>query len=245
MATTRPLARPLLALALLATLAGCATTATTPVATTPPPAPVAATVPANDNLNAVLWLQDSVEYRLIAGQTWQGALAQLDKAIKSPDWDALPQGERTVPARGLPPAVIVDVDETVLDNSPFQARLVAHDAAYDEADWRRWVEERAADPVPGALPFLREAAARGVTVFYITNRTADLADPTRAKQRLVLSHCAEAKRWGNVEHLLPSRFLDELPPGDIRRDGGDPEAESAEKKQRGRAHLADIAALFD
>jgi len=68
---------------------------------------------------------------------------------------------------------------------------------------------------------------------------------TRAKQRLVLSHCAEAKRWGNVEHLLPSRFLDELPPGDIRRDGGDPEAESAEKKQRGRAHLADIAALFD
>jgi ATP-dependent DNA helicase Rep len=67
---------------------------------------------------------------------------------------------------------------------------------------------------------------------------------TRAKQRLVLSHCAEAKRWGNVEHLLPSRFLDELPPGDVRRDGGDPEAESAEKKQRGRAHLADIAALL-
>jgi acid phosphatase len=182
----RPLTRvrPLVvALAALA-LGACATVAT-PVAETPAPvAPVAATGPApNDNLNAVLWQQGSVEYRLIAGQTWRSALTQLDRAIKSPDWDALPQGERTVPARGLPPAVIVDVDETVLDNSPFQARLVAHDAAYDEADWRRWVEERAADPVPGALPFLREAAARGVTVFYITNRTADLADATRANLR--------------------------------------------------------------
>jgi ATP-dependent DNA helicase Rep len=67
---------------------------------------------------------------------------------------------------------------------------------------------------------------------------------TRAKQRLVLSHCAEAKRWGAVEHLLPSRFLDELPAGDLRRDGGDPEAEGAEKKRRGRAHMADIAALL-
>jgi ATP-dependent DNA helicase Rep len=67
---------------------------------------------------------------------------------------------------------------------------------------------------------------------------------TRAKQRLVLSHCAEAKRWGNVEHLLPSRFLDELPAGDLRRDGGDPEAEGVETKQRGRAHMADIAALL-
>jgi ATP-dependent DNA helicase Rep len=68
---------------------------------------------------------------------------------------------------------------------------------------------------------------------------------TRAKAHLYLSHNAETKRWGSVEHLLPSRFLDELPPGDLLRDGADPERESAEKKVRGRAHIDAIASLFD
>ena len=170
----------LVALALLATLAGCATTATTPVATTAPPAPVADTVPAHDNLNAVLWQQGSVEYRLIAGQTWVGALAQLDRAIKTPDWDALPEADRTVPARGLPMAVIVDVDETVLDNSAYQARLVAGNVAYADASWDAWVQERAAPAVPGALPFARVAAKRGVEIFFISNRTEAQADATVA-----------------------------------------------------------------
>ena len=68
---------------------------------------------------------------------------------------------------------------------------------------------------------------------------------TRARQRLYLSHAAEAKRWGESQHLLPSRFFDELPAGDLLRDGADPERDSAEKKQRGRAHMDAIAALFD
>ena len=67
---------------------------------------------------------------------------------------------------------------------------------------------------------------------------------TRAKERLYLSHGAESKRWGETQHLLPSRFLDELPPADLLRDGLDPEREAAEKKQRGRAHMDAIAALF-
>ncbi|MFA6985921.1 MAG: UvrD-helicase domain-containing protein [Arenimonas sp.] len=68
---------------------------------------------------------------------------------------------------------------------------------------------------------------------------------TRAKERLTISHCAEAKRWGEAQHLLPSRFIDELPSGDLQRDGADPELESAQKKERGRAHLSDLAAFFD
>ena len=68
---------------------------------------------------------------------------------------------------------------------------------------------------------------------------------TRAKERLYLSHSAEVKRWGETQHLLPSRFLDELPAADLLRDGLDPEREKAEKKERGRAHLDAIAALFN
>lgn len=178
-------ARPLLAIALLAALAGCATTSTTaPVAPTPPPALVVDTAPANDNLNAVLWQQGSVEYRLIAGQTWRNALAQLDRAIKSPDWDALPKDSRDAGSvRGLPHAVIVDIDETVLDNSIYQARLIANGTSYDEATWDAWVREQAAAPVPGALEFAKAAAARGVTVFYVTNRAEHLGEATLANLR--------------------------------------------------------------
>jgi ATP-dependent DNA helicase Rep len=67
---------------------------------------------------------------------------------------------------------------------------------------------------------------------------------TRAKERLVLSHCAEVKRWGEVERLLPSRFLDELPADEVQRDGADPELEQVQKKERGRAHLDAIAGLL-
>jgi 5'-nucleotidase (lipoprotein e(P4) family) len=179
--------RSLLTLALLAALTGCATVAKAPAATpAPTPQPVAATVPANDNLNAVLWQQGSVEYRLIAGQTWRSALAMLDKAIKSPDWDALPKEARdAATVRGLPHAVIVDVDETVLDNAIYQARLVASGDSYNEATWDAWVREQAASPVPGAVEFAKAATARGVTIFYVTNRAEHLGEATLANLRAV------------------------------------------------------------
>ena len=171
---------------LLLTLAGCQTlpSARHP---TPAPAPVAAAAPtgpvADDNLNAVAWIQTSVEYRLLAGQTYRLALGQLDRALKTPGWDALTTEERDTPFKGLPPAVIVDVDETVLDNSPYQARLVRDGKAYDEATWHDWVREEAARPVPGALEFARAAAARGVTIFYVSNRAEDLGAATLSNLR--------------------------------------------------------------
>jgi len=133
---------------------------------------------ANDNLNAVAWMQTSVEFRLIAGQTWRGALVQLDKAIKTPGWDALTKEDRTTPVAGLPKAVIVDIDETMLDNTPYGARLIRDGKSHDEALFDQWVSEASAKPVPGALEFARAANARGVTIFYISNRTAEQADVT-------------------------------------------------------------------
>jgi 5'-nucleotidase (lipoprotein e(P4) family) len=179
-----------LAAALLVALAGCDTMPTReqPSAVEASPAVVEAPVAgpaANDNLNAVAWMQTAVEFRLIAGQAWRGALVQLDKAIKTPAWDALPKEERANPPTGLPPAIIVDVDETMLDNSPYQARLLRDNKAYDEATWAQWVKEEAARPVPGALEFARAAAARGVTLYYVTNRAADLTAPTLSNLRKV------------------------------------------------------------
>ncbi|KFN49559.1 5'-nucleotidase, lipoprotein e(P4) family [Arenimonas composti] len=159
------LSRPLRLLPLVLALAACQTTAPREGA------PVATGPAANDNLNAVAWVQGSLEYRLVAGQTWRQALLQLDRALKNPAWDALAPADRGNPATGLPPAVIVDVDETMLDNSPYQAALVRDGAVYDDASWDAWVQQRRAKPVPGALEFARIAAAQGVTIFYVSNRT--------------------------------------------------------------------------
>lgn len=150
-------------------------------------APVAVeAVPANDNLNAVLWVQKAQEYRALTLQTWRMAAATLDRALADPQWTALLPGEGAeLQKPGLKPAVIVDIDETVLDNSPFQARGVLDGTSYKEADWAAWVAEKKARPVPGALEFARAASARGVTLLYISNRTEQMKADTLENLRAV------------------------------------------------------------
>ena len=148
-------------------------------------APAAATVAANDNLNAVAWVQTSVEYRALSEQTYRAAADHLDIALKEKHWDALVPEERGNAATGLKPAVVMDVDETVLDNSPYQARLVRDDAEYDEVTWDQWVAEKKAKPVPGVVDFAKAANAKGVTVLYISNRAVHLKEATLANLRAV------------------------------------------------------------
>ncbi len=133
---------------------------------------------ANDNLNAVAWVQRSVEYRAISEQTFHAAADHLDAALKEANWDALVPEERDSAIAGLKPAVIMDVDETVLDNSPYQARLLRDGAEYDEVSWDRWVAEKKARPLPGVVDFARAADARGVTLLYISNRAVHLKQAT-------------------------------------------------------------------
>ncbi|MCC7248425.1 MAG: 5'-nucleotidase, lipoprotein e(P4) family [Lysobacter sp.] len=174
----------------LLSLNGCRTVAD---AGAPPGAPASAPTvatasaapTADDNLNAVLWIQRSAEYRGVTESVYRAATSRLDAALSDPGWDALPPEERTVPARGLPPAVIVDVDETVLDNSPYQARLILDGKQYNEVTWDAWVQEKKARPVPGALEFARYANARGVTLLYISNRAEHLGGPTLENLRAV------------------------------------------------------------
>ena len=147
--------------------------ATTPVATTQQ-------VPANDNLNAVDWMQRSTEYRASAETIYHAATARLDVLLADKNEDALVAEERGNSAKGLPPAVVLDLDETVLDNSPYQARLIDGDKEYADVTWDQWVEEKKARAVPGALAFTRAAAQKGITVFYVSNRAVHLKDATIA-----------------------------------------------------------------
>ncbi|HEU4662966.1 MAG TPA: HAD family acid phosphatase [Dokdonella sp.] len=173
--------RPFLIALSLGVLAGCATTARPPRADA---TAAAVTGPvANDNLNAVAWTQTAIEHDLVYREVYRHAAEQLVRALADPGWDALPRDERNGDPRGLAPAVILDIDETVLDNSPYQARLVRDDKRFDEFSWAQWCREEAAQPLPGALAFTRLAAAHGVTVFYLSNRAQDLNDATLANLR--------------------------------------------------------------
>ena len=155
----------------LSLLAACAAA---PQRTTP----AAGTSGADANLNAVAWMQTSVEHDLVYRSVYRGASDRLLQALVDPDWDALPAGDRERSAHGLPPAVIVDIDETVLDNSPYQARLLRDGKSYEKASWNAWCREKAATALPGAVEFAQLAARHGVTVFYISNRAVEVAPET-------------------------------------------------------------------
>lgn len=156
-----------------------------------PAAPAAAVVPGDkaaplaghDNLNAVAWVQTSVEYRALTTQTFRAAADHLDAALGEKHWDALVPVERGNAVTGLKPAVVMDVDETVLDNSPYQARLIRDGKEYDEISWDQWVAEKKARPLPGVVDFAKAAAAKGVTILYISNRAVHLKEATLANLR--------------------------------------------------------------
>jgi 5'-nucleotidase (lipoprotein e(P4) family) len=131
-------------------------------------------------LGGVLWMQQAPEARLATLSIFRNATEHLKKAIAAPDSAAVEQ--RGVDTAGLPPAVIVDVDETMLDNSPFEAHMVREGAPFDEAAWARWIGLRGAAAVPGALDFARAADRAGARIFYVTNRECFAGEnPCRAK----------------------------------------------------------------
>lgn len=132
--------------------------------------------PALGDIDATLWSQVSAEYRAAAIQAYRSARRQLARALEDSSWTAAT--EQDAPYREKPPAVILDVDETVLDNSPYQARLIRLGETYGPETWAPWVREARAPAVPGALSFARFAHRRGVRVFYVTNRDAELEAPT-------------------------------------------------------------------
>lgn len=130
----------------------------------------------HEMLNAVLWQQHAAEYRAVALQTYALAAARLDEALDDPSWSAAL--EQTGGGTGLPPAVILDLDETVFDNGPYEARIVTQLGEYSPASFARWCESETPGAVPGAVEFISMARKRGVQVFFYTARREELAGCT-------------------------------------------------------------------
>jgi len=116
-------------------------------------------------VGSILFMQKAAEYRALSYQAFNLARMQLDADFEKKNLKKLPKAERKR-AR----AVVVDVDETVLDNSPHQAFIVINRLPFTQEVWTQWVNERKAKAIPGAAEFLTYASGKGVKVFYVTNR---------------------------------------------------------------------------
>ena len=77
-------------------------------------------------------------------------------------------------------AVILDADETVLDNSLYQLERAKLGLGFTAESWNAWVRRREATPVPGAAAFLARVRALGGTIAIVTNRLQSECDDTRA-----------------------------------------------------------------
>jgi 5'-nucleotidase (lipoprotein e(P4) family) len=106
---------------------------------------------------ATLWMQTSAEYRALCYQTFNLAKLNLQAFL------SYYKGEKPV-------AVIVDADETVIDNSAYEAFLIGNDFGYSSKTWTPWMAAAQAEAIPGALEFLTYAKDQGVEIFYVTNR---------------------------------------------------------------------------
>ncbi|MEM7623642.1 MAG: 5'-nucleotidase, lipoprotein e(P4) family [Planctomycetota bacterium] len=129
-------------------------------------------------LDAVLWTQRSAERAALCEQAFAAATAQLDAAALEPGWSAGGSVGGSASMGSRRPAVVLDVDETVLDNSPYQAWVIRNGTTFSPATWDAWCLKGEAEALPGSAAFLRAARARGLDVFYVTNRDATLKDAT-------------------------------------------------------------------
>ncbi|MDH3304152.1 MAG: acid phosphatase [Gammaproteobacteria bacterium] len=118
----------------------------------------------------LLWVKHSAEYTAITRQTYRFAEAALPRFIADTSWSAMP-GQSD--AEKLPPAVILDVDETVVSNVDFQLtfeRPFTNRKLYD------FYREHAAIPVAGVVDFVAAARKAGVDIFFVTNRPCETID---------------------------------------------------------------------
>ena len=125
--------------------------------------------PQNDGLNATYWTQNAVEFKANTYAMYALARLRLDEALADKKWTALP-GEQGDSYEDKPTAVILDIDETVLDNSEYQAWTVKTGNSFSSKTWTPYVNTVTSRQIPGSLEFIKYAQSKGVAIYYISNR---------------------------------------------------------------------------
>lgn len=110
-------------------------------------------------LYATIWYQRSPEQKALYYQGFNIATRQLEEYVRK--------------ASAKPKAVVVDIDETMLDNSPFEVQEIIDNTEFNDKSWHEWCALAKAEALPGAVEFTKYCESIGVEVFYISNRKTD------------------------------------------------------------------------
>ncbi|MCL7763338.1 5'-nucleotidase, lipoprotein e(P4) family [Polaribacter sp. Z014] len=116
-------------------------------------------------IQSLLWVQNAAEYKALTYQAYNLAQLRLDQILANN-------------TSKKPIAIVTDIDETLLDNSPYSGKQIELDENYTSERWTEWVKKENAKAIPGALNFFKYAQRKNVTIFYISNRSAEQTKET-------------------------------------------------------------------
>ena len=149
-----------------------------------------------------LWVKHAAEYRALSLQVYQAATDALPGFIEDRSWTVVP-GNPDV--RDLPPAVILDVDETVVSNVDFQ---LTFEPPFENWKLNKWNDENVATAVPGVAAFVAAAREAGAAVFFVTNRPCELiegVDDPCPQKAVTIQDIAEAGIETDADHVFLAR----------------------------------------
>ena len=117
-----------------------------------------------ENTMGSLWYQNAAEVDALYQQGYNVATNKLKELLKQPT--------------DKPYSIVLDIDETVLSNIPFQVKMIKDGTAFNPKLWDEWVQKAEAKPVAGAKEFLQFADKNKVQIYYISDRTDAQVDAT-------------------------------------------------------------------
>lgn len=117
--------------------------------------------------SGIFWVKDAAEYQAVSMQIYAQATADIATFVADSSWGAMPD-QAVDPL--LPPAIILDIDQTMLNGAEFQ---LIYERPYSNEKRDAWGREHAATAVPGAVEFVKAARAAGVETFFVTNRPCE------------------------------------------------------------------------
>ena len=115
--------------------------------------------------HSMYWHKNSAEYKALCLQAYNAAKNKLDIELSKNIDETL--------------AIVADLDETILNNTPYNEMLIEENTSFNQENWSDWVNKKIATAVPGSLDFFNYADSKGVEIIYLSNRRVENYEPTK------------------------------------------------------------------